>query len=525
MRVVLVATVCLLAFTACPPGGVICNTGTTSCGAGCVDTTSDRRNCGGCAVACGPSQDCVESACQCQTGTTECNGSCVVTTYDALNCGGCGVTCADGGVCEASQCKAECSAGVNLRCGGSCVDPTSDVANCGACGLACGQGQSCRASACTYDVVAACFTSGQAVGFNATSLVKGPLAPLGDGPSALAVVSGALLSADGMDQLLYQATVDSQGIRQSFRANTIGSAVNQVVVDGDRVYVVNAGSGTLQVLRQGINASDVLSLDGGVAPVVAIGTVGELNFGMNSYPEGVAVAGGALWVPLYGGYLAGPAAAGQTVAKVVLSDAGQPSEAGRVSLTSLNLFAFDGGAPVPRPYAAVTHHGAVYVVLNNLNADTYAPEGPGLLARIDPASSAVAVVQIAGARCLDPLGAAEVGDRLAVSCGGKASYDPSTYALTGVSAAGVALLDAQDQLQAFWPASCSGGTDAGCTLPGRLTVRGSRLFVADQNAGRVVVLDVSDAGLTEVRGVTTSLDMCPVGRSGVANVSDLVSLP
>ena len=41
----------------------------------------------------------------------------------------------------------------------------------------------------------------------------------------------------------------------------------------------------------------------------------------------------------------------------------------------------------------------------------------------------------------------------------------------------------------------------------------------------VVVLDVSDAGFTEARGVATALPVCPVDSYGVANVSDLAQLP
>jgi hypothetical protein len=212
------------------------------------------------------------------------------------------------------------------------------------------------------------------------------------------------------------------------------------------------------------------------------------------------------------------------VAIVAVSDAGVPVELGRVALGGLDLQRFDGGTPVARPWTAVAHRGGVYVVLNNLNPDTYAPEGPGLLARIEPGTGAVSVVPLAGSRCLNPQWAAEVGDQLAVSCGGRASYDRSTYALTGLTASGVALLDGQDRLAGFWSAQAA--PDAGALFfPGRFSVRGSRLFLGDQNAGRVVVLDVSDAGFTELRGVATALPVCPVDTFGVANVSDLVQLP
>ena len=54
-------------------------------------------------------------------------------------------------------------------------------------------------------------------------------------------------------------------------------------------------------------------------------------------------------------------------------------------------------------------------------------------------------------------------------------------------------------------------------------MKGSRIFLADKNWGRLVVLDATDAGLTEVRGVADAPSTCPVGTSGL--VYDLVTLP
>jgi hypothetical protein len=521
MRVVL-AVLALLAVSSCTQAAT-CRAGTVGCLSSCIDPLSDPHNCGACGVSCGVSQTCVQGACQCAGSASLCNGGCVDLDNDARHCGGCAIDCGNR-VCEGGQCTFSTA----TLCGGETVNLATNPLNCGGCGLACAQGQSCRAGVCTYDLVAACFTTGQMVGLNGTTLVQGSRSPLGSGPQSLAVTSGAILAADGLDPRLYQATQSSQGLAQAARANRIGNGANQVVVDGPRVYVVNSADNTLQVLQQGGDA-DVVTLDGGVAPAVTLGTVGELSLGRSSFPEGVVVAGGALWVPLYGsGFYGGPIAAGQQVVKVGLNDAGQPVEQGRVSLLGLDLRPFDGGSPVPGPAAVVAHRGGVYVVLNNLNG-TVLParaDGPGLLARIEPATSAVAAVQIAGARCLNPVWAAEVGERLAISCAGQARYD-TNYVLLAVSGAGVALLDGQDQLQDFWSSACPADAGVGCPVlaPGRLAVRGSRLFLGDQNAGQVVVLDVSDAGLTEVRGVANALDVCPLGPFGYANVSDLVSLP
>lgn len=527
------AAVALVVLTGCPDTGIVCRAGTERCGQGCIDPSSDKRNCGGCGIACGASQMCNIGTCECQAGTTNCGGTCVVPDYDAKNCGQCGVACAAGQVCEQKVCKDSCTIGQNLRCGTACVDPSSDVNHCGGCDTACAQGQSCRAGKCTYDVVAACYWSGQVVGFSASTATKGTLSELGSNPAALAAYGSTVLAADGTDRRLYQAVLKSGGgFDVVSRANATGAVPNQVLVDGTHVYVVNAQTGTLQVLEVGADGG-VISLDAGVTGGVALGTIAELPFGMNSYPQGAAKLGDVLWVPLYGGFGAMAADAGQVVVKVSVAAPAMPQEMGRVSLKELDLKAFDGGAPVARPWAIAAHRGAVYVALNNLNPDTYAPEGPGLLARIDPANSQVRVIDLGASDCLNPQWVGSVGTKLAVSCGGLVTYSPS-FTIDRIDAAGLVVLDENDARVGAWSAACpadagvlaDGGAACMPLMPGRFTVRGNRVLLGDQNGGRVAILDVTDAGIAEVRGAANAFNVCPVSPlSGAGNVSDVMTLP
>lgn len=523
-----VAVVAVMVLTACPPTGVVCKPGTVPCGIGCIDPSSDRRNCGACGTTCGAQQDCnakvgvdggPSGECKCGPGTTLCEGSCVVTDYDAKNCGACGVACAVGQVCELATCKASCGTGFT-RCGASCVDVTGDLSNCGACGVTCEQGQACRAGVCDYAAVAACYWSGQLVGFDPTSGVKGPLADVGTNPAALARVGDTVLVADGTDRRLYSAVPAAGGsYAQTNRVTPTGAVPNQMLVDRPFVYVVNAGAGTLLVLKEGVDAG-VVTLDAGVEGALVLGAVAELQLGMNSFPQGVAKVGSMLFVPLYGGYGAEAADAGQVLAKVDVTNPAAPSLAGQVSFKTLDLHAFDGGAPVARPWAVTAKGGSVYVALNNLNPDSYVPEGPGLVAKVNPTTDAVTVIDLGGAECLNPQWLAASGDKLVVSCGGAISYSP-TFSVQGVTSAGVVVLDAQDaRLGGAWNASGVADVDAGFmpTLPGRFSVSGSQVTVGDQNGGRVVVLTVSDAGVA----VSSTLNVCPVSAtSGVANVADI----
>lgn len=530
-----------LLLAGCPDFSIICRAGTSRCGAGCADYQSDRTNCGGCGVACGTGQVCSQGQCQCQAGATSCSGACTVLASDPKNCGACGSSCATGQVCEDRTCKAGCTVGTNLQCGGSCVDPKTDVGNCGGCGVACGSGQACSDGACSYELVAACFTSGQVTGLQAATGVRGPLAPMGSGPASLAMYERTLLSADGLDRLLYQAVGKGPGSATfplfARRVRT-GEAPNQVLVDPPYVYVVNATGGSLQVLKRGAGDGGVVLSDAGLDGALALSTVAELPLGANSFPQGAARLGTTLYVPLYGGFGAGAADAGQQVALLDVTNPEAPTERARVDLRGVDLRPFDGGAPVARPFAVTVHRGAVYLALNNLNPDTYVPEGPGLLARIDGATQAVTVVDLGAQRCLNPVWLQSDGTSLFVSCAGAALYSgPPDYALVGNDRASVLMLNAADAVVGSWSASCpadagtlsDGGSSCAPILPGRFAVRGGRVFVGDQNAGRVFVLQASDAGLLEERGYAAAaapIQACVRdGTTGIANVSDVLSVP
>lgn len=517
----LVSVCAVLVLTACPPTGVVCKAGTLPCGTGCIDPNSDRRNCGACGTTCGAQQDCNAGTCACRPGTVTCDGSCVVTDYDAQNCGACGVKCAVGEVCEQRVCQSACTTGFT-RCGNSCVDVTSDEAHCGACGAACEQGQQCLSGVCDYPAIAACYWSGQVVGFDPASGTKGPLADVGSNPAALARVGETVLVADGTDRRLYSVVPAAGGsYAQTSSVTTTGAVPNQLLVDRPYVYVVNAGSGSLLVLKEGVDAG-VVQLDAGVQGTLVLGAVAELPLGMNTFPQGVAKVGSTLYVPLYGGYGAEAADAGQELAKIDVTNPAQPSLAGRVSFKNVNLHVFDGGAPVARPWAVAAKGGQVYVALNNLNPDTYVAEGPGLVAKVDPSNDQVTIIDLGAADCLNPQWLGAMGDRLIVACGGKISYS-ATYAVEAVTAAGVLALDSADvKLAGVWNASSTADVDAGFMpmLPGRFVVSGNQVAVSDQNGGRVLVLAVSDAGVSEL----STIDVCPVSpTSGVGNVADVLA--
>jgi len=540
-----------LSLCACPPTGVVCSEGLSRCGLGCADFATDRRNCGACANVCPNGQVCQAAACICQAGATLCADGCALTASDPGHCGACGTACAVDQVCEAGQCKSACVLGTSTRCGQSCVNLLNDPGHCGGCGSACEAPQSCRSGICTYDVVAACFSNGQVTGIQAGSDFKGPNEPLGSGPAALASLQDVLLSADGVDARLYQARLTSVG-GHAFAvypaSARTGGAPNQVRVDDPYIYVVNASGGSLQVLLRG-GASDAgfdadagedagapdPRLDGGRFPEgLQYATVAELSFGANTFPEGMARLGNFLYVPLYGGMSSATAPAGQKVAKVDVTDPRNPAVVDTIDLSGMDLKPFDGGTPVPRPYAIAAHQGLLYVALNNLNADTYAPEGPGLLARIDPATRAVSTVDL-GPTCLNAIWVVSDGTRLYVSCQGRSVYD-SSWALVSVEKTGVVVVE-QDAPVSTWSPVCpadagSYQSDGGGCLPisaSRFAVQGGKLYVGDQSGGRIFVLEgpqlVERRGYFAVDG-GAPIQACAVNPTlGYSNVSDVLAQP
>ncbi len=122
-----------------PPYPKPCCLSTETCCSGkCVNTTSDKNNCGACGQVCSGGF-CKDGLCwACEPGFTQCGDKCIDTTSDRANCGACGKVCADRSICYNGACV-KCSKGAT-RCGNECTDLSWDANNCGACGVGCSTG-------------------------------------------------------------------------------------------------------------------------------------------------------------------------------------------------------------------------------------------------------------------------------------------------------------------------------------------------------------------------------------------------
>ncbi|WP_338870659.1 MXAN_6577-like cysteine-rich protein [Myxococcus stipitatus] len=516
-----------LLLTGCPDSGVVCGEGLTRCGDTCLDLTSESANCGACGVVCGEGQLCSEGACTCQAGTTACGGSCVDTRSSPQHCGGCagsgGSVCGTGQVCEQGTCKVQCTTEGLQRCGDSCVNLDTDASHCGTCGNACGDARSCRGGVCTYDVVATCFNTGQVVGIQSGTDFKGPNAQVASSPQSAARMSDVLMVLDGARKLV-QTRLGDYGVLPT--RNDTGRAPNQVIVRDPYLYILNSSDNTLQVLRRDEEPVPGAAPGSRFPDGITLTDVGSVSFGANTNPFGMTVLGDELWVTLYGNLMGDPTAGGR-VARVSLANPAQPRVEDVIVLpTGAALKPFPNNTTLSTPTSITPHRGKLYTALNNLNPATYGPGGPGLLARIDPTSRAVDLIEL-GDGCLNPSAVAPVGEQLLVSCSGKANYDDQ-FNLTSVEHTGLVLLDTQDRVVATSPVACAPGASA-CAIPaaGRFAVVGQRAYLGDTNGGRIFVHEVVGNTLVERRGLKNTsqppIAACPA--SGFSLVSDVVALP
>jgi hypothetical protein len=507
---------------ACPSTGIVCSAGLTRCALGCADFTSDVRNCGACGVACQSLQICQNSTCQCRPGSILCGGACVVTLSDAQNCGGCrndgGVSCSPTQVCDQGQCRAQCTAPL-VPCAQGCVDLQSDPVNCSQCGHLCLTGQGCHRGSCTYDVVAACFNTGQIVGIQAGSDIVSPLTSIGTAPQALATMRGTLLDADGLDRVLRQLRLSDVSVLTN--TNPLGSSPNHIFVDDPYLYIVNSGDNTLLVL---LRTGDPQAGDAGLPFSVPAG--GQLNFGANTSPQSIAkLDGGSPGTNLYVA-LSGVGTERGGIAQVSVSDAGVPSLVGRFGFDSLNLMPFDGGVTYPRASGIVSHRGSIYVALSNLDA-AYRPAGPAMLAKLDVGAPPTVTPIYLPNSCLNTYWLVSTGDVLYVSCGGRSQFD-TDYHLVGIDSSGVVALS-PDGGTISWSGSCP--ADGGCLGPAvtRFAVVNDRLYLGDQ-VGRIFVLQNVDGGFVERRGYDfvsggPPISACPPSASGFSLVTDVIAVP
>jgi len=89
-------------------GAAACPLYSARCAGGCIPTSVDPDNCGGCGKACGAQEACSAGVCttECLPGFSACSRACVDLEHDSAHCGGCDKACKDGQGCANGRCVA-----------------------------------------------------------------------------------------------------------------------------------------------------------------------------------------------------------------------------------------------------------------------------------------------------------------------------------------------------------------------------------------------------------------------------------
>lgn len=483
---------------------LVCPAGQTDCSGSCVSLLTDARNCGACGNAVGPLEVCSAGAPACDPGVAICGSACTDLARDAANCGACGNACAPADFCTtaggATSCTASCPTGFTA-CGRACVDPLSDRFNCGACGNACAAGETCRAGACRADLEVACYATNEVVPVAADLSPAGASWILPAQPTALAIMGGAVYSANGWPASLSVLPLDSA--LPPSHTSLAGNDLEAIVAHDNVLLVANAGIGSLVVA----------SPSGAVLDEIAMP---RQQSGPN--PRSIAVVGSTAYLPLYGNGT--DATSGQSVAKVDLSAlgacvAGTAGSCGAV-LGEIDLLSVAGASDAPGlpfPSAALAVGGSVYVTLANLAQDTIScgtgcsytgyvkPAGDGKLAVVNPAAGdAVSVVNLTG--CGNPGALALLGSTLWVSCGSGSYPALAPSALVPVDLA-------------VSPPAAGAALPLSGIVPGALAFCGGVGYVTDQWSGAVVRFDPA------TRTVEAPVTVCPTAAAGWAWAADV----
>ena len=480
--VVLAAAAVLAALFACTPASPSCDPPFTLCSATvCANLDNDAQHCGTCGGSCSSGQTCVSGKCACPAGTFPCNGICVDVTSDSKNCGGCGISC-QGQMCIDKQCG--CPAG----------------------GCVCPKGQSLINGACSATVFATCFNSGELVALD-DDLNPLPSSTLvGQGPQSIGVYGGRVLVADGLDNALYRFDPQEIPVLKETGSDKLDKQANQVVIHGDRAYVVATGDNLVQVID--------LSKTAPVSAASVERVIDEIPTSPNASPGFATFVGDRLYLSLTGNCLDPTAGdtAGNRVLEIDVSGA-----KGKVT-RELAFSAADydkdisAAANSPRPAGLAAVGTKLFVAIGNLDPGCLGAAGPGYLAVVD--TSAAPLVSHAlrlPDQCRNPTYLVAGTDRVYVACSGAYGFGADVEeSLVVVKASDESLVTTTTFARCADP-SAKGPNACKTVVPGRLALHGSQLLITDSNSGRLLVTDL-DGHVPDV--FLSGVQVCPLRCPG-----------
>jgi hypothetical protein len=494
---------------------------------------------------------------QCATGLEKCADTCVAIQTDSKNCGSCGSACNGGNVCVAGACV--CPLGQQV-CNGVCTALATDPRNCSSCGYVCGTAQACNqgvcedcsSGGCRTALVAGCIASPggwlqQIHDVPGGLLLDAPANPPGASfPDALGVLGSVVLYADDDSSSLFEIPISSLTSASATHPPLLGGTTGSKAGTSQLFVTPSPGGTLLYATTTFVNAIRIFNgppaVDAGTLLAGGSGSLGLVSaggaaFDAGSFPEPFAAIGNEIFVPLNAtGQVVRLNVANPASAQVVTTYELQPLVA---ALPGGGL-APDGGPFIASPTQAIARNGYVYVAANVLRytGGIGADYGPPLVAKIDPnASGASAVTAVGGLAdagvavdggvllpCQNvewlaslPLGSGKTP--MLVSCAGARTYD-TNYDVTSVKNTALVLLDATDKPIGVWVPSALPSKPPPSV--GRAVPQNTSVYVADETASRLYVVDYTTNGFVERVGYLnggTPPTICP------NYISDLTVVP
>ena len=482
------ATLALALVLACSTSSVKCDLPLTLCSPiTCADLRSDPQHCGTCGKVCSTGETCISGACACPTGTVPCDGLCVSLSSDPKNCGACGHDC-----------------GALL-----CVPGKTGAPECGcpAGGCACPAGQSLVDGTCQATVFAACFNTGELVALDDDLRVQTTRITIGGGPQSIAYGAGKALVADTIDNALYSVDPTTVPVAKAAGSDRLDTVANQVIVRGQKAYVVSSGDNMVQVIDLSKATPTAVGATGRIADEIPM-SLATPPAAQTTNPSFAAFAGDKLYVTLLGTCDATGDLAGNRLLELDVSTV--PGKVTRELAFAAADYEKDAGAAAnsPRPAALAAVGTKLYVAIGNLNSNCWGTAGPGYLAVVDTAAAPMTSTPIKlPDTCRNPSFVVASATRVYVSClgsyGSAATVQESLVVLDPATNAVLKTTTFQRCSDAFetGPAACK------TAVPGRMALHGNKLLIADNNAGRLLVTDL-DGNL--ISGLETGVALCPL---------------
>jgi len=319
-------------------------------------------------------------------------------------------------------------------------------------------------------------------------------------PVGLGIYNSKIMVIDAVMQGLFSYNFANNPPNSVGAGDNLGSQPNQIIVDGDYGYVIISGTNTVKVLDLSANST----FFGEQRTVTTIPA--RLGSGTESTnPTFGTMLGDKLYISLTG--ITG-LTGGNKLLEIAVRNINTSIPPSTPQILATRELAFlpeellkDPGAPenYPSPAGICSANGKLYVVLGNLGVVGYlpVPVGPGYLAVIDTLTWTKTLHQLPDG-CRNPRHVLVTDTLIYVSCAGFYGQGDPTEALVVLDALSMEVVNIT-----IFPDCLPNGTNSGPytvtpAAPGRMTILGNKLIIADEMTNRLFVTDLNGNIISEL---------------------------